>query len=165
MNRPKKATLTLGTMVVAVALLAVGCASIQRWNVIVNKTTPASIEVDLIGVALLEKPAWEGYSIDKYFTRGDPRRKNADRLTQTLQIGQPWVVSMDDPKWSAWLGRGATELLVIANLPGRFEPGSADPRRVFVPLNKKAWRPRIKNALDIEVQESVILVLTPQKPR
>ena len=149
MNRPKKAALNLGIMAGVVAWLAVGCAGVHSWNVVVNKTTPASIEVDLVGVAPLDKPAWEGYSVDQYFAPGDPRRQNANRLTQTLQLGRPWVVSLDDPQWKAWLGRGAAELLVIANLPGRFEPGAADPRRVFIPLSKNAWEPAGGNTLQI----------------
>jgi hypothetical protein len=60
--------------------------------------------------------------------------------------------------------RGATELLLIANLPGHFNSGPADPRRVFIPLDKNAWKAD-RGTLQIEVQDDLIRVMTPQRPR
>ena len=147
------------------ALVAVaGCASGPKpWNLSINKTTSASIQVDLVGVTESEKPYWQGYDIDRYWTDGDLRRKNAQPLSQILKLGQPWVVPATDPHWRTWLGRGDTSLLIIANLPGHFDPGAADPRRLFLPLSKKAWDAK-NNTLEIEVQDTLIQVNTPQKP-
>jgi len=156
----------IAVVLVLAALFLVGCGTTQPtpWNVSITKTTPASIEVDLIGVTESEKPYWEGYNIDKYWTDGDLRRKNAKPLSQDFQSGKRWVVSVDDTKWQEWINRGATSLLVIANLPGHFDAGPADPRRIFLPLEKAAWK--AKNlTLEIEIQDTMILVLTAQKPK
>jgi len=149
-------------MMVATGFVA-GCSSThpQPWNISINKTTYASIDVDLIGITELEKPAWEGYDIDKYWRDGDLRRQNANKITQILKMGQPWTVSIDDPKWQEWMNRGVTELLIIANLPGHFDAGSGDPRRLFLPLDKHSWKAK-DDTLEIEIQDTLILVNTPQ---
>jgi hypothetical protein len=62
------------------------------------------------------------------------------------------MISRDNPKWEHWIDRGATELLLIANLPGsRFPQGPSDPRRVFIPLDKNVWRAE-GGTIQIEVQ-------------
>jgi hypothetical protein len=153
--------------VLLAGLLMTGCGTPrpQAWNVSVVKLSNRSIRVDLIGVTEADKPYWEGYNLDKYWSiDGDLRRKNAQPLTQFLKTGEAWEVSLTDPKWQEWLDRGATELLVLADLPGHFEPGSADPRRRFLPLTKGAWEKtkRTKHhILDIEIQDSMINIVTP----
>ena len=144
------------------ATLLAGCASGPKpWNLSINKTTSASIQVDLIGITESEMPYWAGYDIDKYWSDGDLRRKNAAPLTQILKLGQPWVVAKTDPKWKEWLGRGDSELLVIANLPGHFDAGPADPRRLILPL-RNVYDAKNKT-LEIEVQDTLIRLNTPQK--
>ncbi len=146
-------------------VLLVACQSTKpdpvAWDVVITKTVPASIEVDLIGISDVERPAWEGYDLNRYWTEGDSRRANADKLTKSLQTGQPWVVSRSDPKWQKWLSHGATELLVLANLPGRdFAPGPNDPRRIFLPLSSNRWKTK-GGRLEIEVQDTIVRPLTP----
>src|SRR5437867_1686804 len=85
----------------------------RPWSVSITKQTPAAVEVDLIGVTDLEKPAWEGYSISKYWMPGDPRRANADKITVDLPTGKEWRVEQDNPQWKKWLDRGVTYLLII----------------------------------------------------
>jgi hypothetical protein len=167
----QRARLALTAVLAAVSLLAVGCGILGKskpaaWTVSITKKTQASIEIDVIGVTESEKPSWAGYNIDKYWAPGDPRRKGADKdkLTQTLEFEKAWRIEKKDSKWSHWFDRGATELLIIANLPGKFEPGPTDPRRMFLPLNKKSWDAK-KSTLEIEVQDTLIKVLTRQKPR
>jgi hypothetical protein len=151
---------------VTVCLLLVACRSTRpnatAWDVVITKTTPASIEVDLIGISSIERPAWEGYDLDQYWSPGemDSRRAHADKLSKNLQTGQPWVVSWSDPQWQKWLDRGATELLILANLPGQFAPGRTDPRRTFLPLDRNHWRTK-GNRLEIEVQDTIVRPLTP----
>ena len=101
--------------------------------------------------------------MDQYWSDGDLRRKNADPLTQILNMNQPWKISENDPKWQEWLNRGATKLVVIANLPGKFPPGSADPRLNFFPLGKKCWKAP-NHTLEFEVQDTMVISLTPQRP-
>lgn len=168
MNYSKTTGFYLAMAVILTAVLTVGCASTkthppryQAWNVSITKSTTASIEVDLIGVRDSEKPIWDGYNLDKYWSDGDLRRKDAKPLTQILKVGQPWVVSMNDSKWQEWLNRGATDLLVVANLPGHFDAGPADPRHCYLSLNKYAWPPKT-NTLEIVIQDTMISVQTPQ---
>ena len=153
-------------MIVATGFV-VGCGSTRPrpWNISISKATYASIEVDLIGVTESEKPYWQGYDIDKYWHDGDLRRKNANKITKILKMGQPWMVSIDDPKWQEWINRGATELLIIANLPGHFDAGPGDPRRLFLPLNKGAYHDVKNDTLEIEIQDTLILVNTPQNSK
>lgn len=132
----------------------------RPWAVSIVKNTPASIEVDLVGVTELEKQAWEGYSITRYWTPGDQRRANADKLSMDLVTGKPWIIEATDPKWNQWLGRGVTSLLLIARLPGRFEAGSADPRRLFISLDKNKWK---EKTIKFEIFDTEIRQLTPSK--
>ena len=155
----------LALMSLAIAFFVNGCSTAPKpWNISITKTTPASIQVDLIGITESEKQKWEGYSMDQYWSDGDLRRANSRPLTQTLTKDHPWQISENDPKWQEWLDRGATELVIIANLPGKFPPGSADPRLNFFPLDKGAWKAK-NDTLEFEVQDTIVNSLTPQKSR
>jgi hypothetical protein len=151
-------------LAVALSLLLAGCQttrpSATAWDVVITKTTPASIEVDLIGISDIERPAWEGYDLDQYWSSGDSRRANAEKLSKSLPANQPWVISRNDPEWQKWFSHGATELLVLANLPGHFAPGPTDPRRIFLPLAKDHWQTK-GGKLEIEVQDTIVRPLTP----
>jgi len=52
--------------------------------------------------------------------------------------------------------------MLIARLPGRFEGGASDPRRLFIPLGKKEWKAKGKT-IEIQIQDTLIRVMTPQK--
>jgi len=154
-----------------VILLAAGCSSLGRvkptaWNVSITKKADASIEVDVIGVTEDEKPLWESYNLDKYWSPGDPRRKRAaeDKKTTIFEKGNVFTVDKKDPQWDRWLKQGVTELVIIAFLPGKFEPGAADMRRRFLPLDRKAWDAK-KDTLRIEIREDMVKVVTPKKLR
>ena len=144
--------------------LLVSCQSTHpqpaAWDLVITKTVPASIEVDLIGISDIERPAWEGYDLDQYWTAGDSRRAKADKLSKNLETGQPWVVSRTDHQWQKWLSHGASQLLIMANLPGHFAPGPTDPRRTFLPLAPDRWKTK-NGRLDIEVQDTIVRPLTP----
>lgn len=143
------------------ASMLVGCSSTPRaWNIKIKKS-PA-IEVDLVGVKEREKPQLEAYSIDKYWSPDDLVRKDADKLCSEVGTNEVWVVSRKDPKWNTWLNRGVSGLYIIANLPGSFE-GSPDPRREYLPLTKSHWDAK-KRTLEVEIQSSRIVILTPEKP-
>ena len=159
-----KLTCQLALLVGLVGLLTAGCASKkpQPWNVSLTKTTPATIQVDLIGVRMGDKAEWAGRSINEYWSPGSKVREEADKLTYSLKMGEPVVVKSTDTKWKEWFAHGANELLIIANLPGEFPPGGEDPRRKFLPLRSKDWSPEKKNTIEIEVKQTGIRVLTPQ---
>jgi len=164
----KKSTIAIWVLAGVIGVAVAGCKGTPKpvaWNLHLVKKTPAVIEVDLIGVTPLEKSSWESYSMDSYWRDPeDSRRKNADKLTKALDLNEPWIIPRDDPKWQSWLKRGATELLVVADLPVRSESGTADPRRRFFPLDKKAWDAD-KKTLDFEIWDTLVRSMTPEKPR
>ena len=145
----------------AVSLLFVGCGTTEpkpvAWNITITK--PAPIEVDLVAVTAREKPRFESYSLDKYWSPNDEERKSADKLTS--EPTETWIITKKDPKWKSWMGRRVVGLFIVANLPGNFE-GGADPRREYLPLDKNHWDAK-KSTLEIEVKENRILIRTPEK--
>jgi hypothetical protein len=147
-------------------VLAVGCGSHKpkpvRWDVTLIKETPASIELDLVGVSSADKPAWENnIKVDDYWKNGAVR-KGARKVTTTFENGKTWELKSTDPIWDTWLSYGATELMIIANLPGKHENGPYDRRRKFLPLQAGAYDTKDKT-VRVEVQEENLQVLTPLK--
>ena len=73
-------------LILAVCLCVplIGCKAVRgkpkavAWNLQITKATPATIEVDVIGVTPLDKSSLEGYPVDKYFSANDPRRGLSD---------------------------------------------------------------------------------------
>jgi hypothetical protein len=156
-----KQTIGMCTLVLAVALAATGCSSTPKpvpWKISVTKTTPASIEVDLIGVTEKEKQFYEGLTMDNYWPNS-PVRRDADKLSQILKTKEPWLISDEDPHWKEWHDRGVTTLVVVANLP---VPNGL--WKVSLPLDKKAWDAK-NHTLEIEIQNTLIRVNTPEKAR
>ncbi len=161
---------TSGLPVLLIALTAVssGCRSAKpspvAWNLSITKKTYSTIEVDLVGVPGGGKALWEGYDVDQYWKPGDQRRQDAHPLSKDLVYNEPWIVARTNLQWHEWLDRQkATNLLIIANLPGtNFPSGAADPRRRFVPLDKKAWV-TTKRTLEFEVLDTLINPLSKQR--
>jgi len=162
----RKALGHLSPLLVAIALTGVGCLWSSKikpkaWNVSITKNTESTIVVDLIGITEEEKPEWEGYPIDKYWTPGDQKRADAtDKWSKSLEMGKYETMDSKDEHWKKWLGRGVTHLLIIARLPGTHPPGPADPRRKIISLDKGEWK---GNTLEFEVRATGIRILTPRK--
>jgi hypothetical protein len=161
-----KAPLKLLMLFVAMTFLVTGCRSGTKpvaWNVSITKTTPASIEVDFIGVSPSEKPYWmNDVKPDDYWKPNDSIRQGARKLTINFQSGTTFVLQRKDPIWNDWLNYGATELMVMADLPGTYDNSPYDRRRLFLPLNTKTWKSKNKT-LEIQIQDEFIRVLTPQR--
>lgn len=161
MNLPLAKHCCLLLQTLALCLVAIGCgtprAKPAAWNITITK--PPAVEVDLIGVTQREKERLAGVMVDKYWSPGDPVRKNADKLTSPP--GQAtWTITRQDPKWNQLLKRNAIGFYLIANLPGKFE-GAADPRLEFIPFDKHHWNAR-KSTLEIKVQDNGIVFITPE---
>jgi hypothetical protein len=164
MKTDAKNTLRLLILLV-VAFLGAGCHMGMKpvaWNISVTKTTPASIEVDFIGVSPLEKPSWISEKPDDYWRPNESVRAGAKKVTTSFQAGAKFVLQRKDPIWNDWFHYGATELMIMADLPGQFDNSPNDRRRLFLPLNKKAWNSSHRT-LEIEIQDQFIRVLTPQR--
>lgn len=163
MSKSTKRTIGWSALLLVIALLAPGCvfskskAKPVAWNITITKATPASIEVDLIGVTDDEKKFYDGLSMDSYWPNSQVRR-DADKLSTILQ-DQPWTITQDDPIWAKWKARGVTTLLVVADLP---VPNGL--WKVPLTLDKRAWDAK-NRTLEIEIQNTLIRVETPARIR
>ncbi len=166
MKSISKDTLKLLVLLVAAVFLTAGCHSGTKpvaWNLSVTKATPASIEVDFIGVSPSEKPYWmNDVKPDDYWKPNDSVRQGAKKLTTNFQSGSTFLLTKKSPIWNDWLNTGATELMIMADLPGSYDNGPYDRRRLFLPLNTKQWNSK-HSTLEIEIQNEFIRVLTPQR--
>ena len=161
---------SLSGLLFAVALLTPGCGTTKpgrpaAWSISITKVTPASIELDVVGVNPSDKQQWmNSVNVDDYWKPNSSIRAGARKESTKFESEKTWVLEKDHKVWSEWFGYGATEVMIIANLPGRYEPGPHDRRRIFLPLDKKVWESKDKT-IKVEVQDAFIRVLTPQKPR
>lgn len=161
-------------LLLALCLVAPGCSSTGHksgkpvaWNVKITKTTAASVEVDIIGVSMSEDAYWRrSVKPDDYWNPSKPIRAQAKARTRTTRFenGSVFVLKLEDPIWNQWRGYGTSELLVMANLPGKYSNDEADPRRLILPLGKNDWLPRESKTLELEILDAQIRPLTPAKP-
>ena len=166
MNISTKRTIEWSALYLVISLLASGCGALGSskkvkpvaWNVTITKATPASIEVDVIGVTDEEKKFYDGLNMDGYWPNSQVRR-DADKLSTILKDKQPWTIKIDDPKWVQWKNRGVTTLLVVADLP---VPNGL--WKVPLTLDKKSWNAS-NHTLEIEIQNTLIRVQTPMRIR
>ncbi len=135
-----------------------------------------SLEIDLVGINDGEKPTWENYPINKYFSPNDHWRRDADRVTKTFTTNdrETKTFSRYNPIWGEWIGRptilggsgtgkGAKWLFVIANIPGgQDQPGAQDARRVILPLSGSSW-PMGTKEVEVVIKSSMIVCTTPTK--
>jgi hypothetical protein len=161
MNLSTKQIIGISTLVLSLVFVSTGCKSTPKpkpvaWNLSITKKTPASIEVDLIGVTENEKQFYQGLTMENYWPNSAVRR-DADKLTQILRTNEPWLVGRIDPIWAEWKKRGVTTLIVVANLP---VPNGL--WKVALPLDKKMWDAK-NYTLEIEIQNTLIRVETPEK--
>jgi len=119
-----------------------------------NPASIPSIEVNLVGVNETELPQWQGYSVTKYWSPGDKLRAGADKYEMRFGQTKPSVQTLkkDNPIFQKWQEKTATQLFVLADLPGMGEPegDEADPRRVILPLSPKAWK--LKEGITITIR-------------
>ncbi len=175
---------SLGRGFASIALISVlavclsGCASCkpgvpgkpQAYEVKVNldpSLLQKSVVVDLVGVNSLGLPNWENYSMSDYFGKaGNAMRHDADKVTLSFVSGNSLTNSLarTDPKWTSWLAKGATHLLVLADLPGAHadKPGNQDARRQILPLGRCEW-PNKTKTLIVQVHQSGLEILTPNR--
>ena len=87
----------------------------------------------------------------------------ANQYHRDFKTDATWTLAQTNAIWQTWFNYGATELMIIARLPGSsFDNGPYDRRRIFVPLAKGNWKAS-KRTLQIEVQDEFIRVLTPTR--
>jgi hypothetical protein len=158
---------TLSVAFVVLACLTAGCChGPRKWNLDITKPTTASIRVDLLGVTPSEKVQWQNdVKPDDYWKPNSPIRNGAlDRmLSNDFLAGKTWDVSRTNAMWDKWFSYHATELMVMADLPGGpYDNSAFDRRRIFIPLDCKAWKAK-DNTLQIVIEDNFIRVLTQQR--
>ena len=152
--------------VLASILLGTGChwgTKPVAWRIQVTKTTPASIAVDLVCVSPANTDDLMKVKPDDYWKPNNPFRQGlmTNLVTTSFETETTFVLQRTNAIWNAWLQSGATELVIMADLTGKYDNTSGDFRRKAIPLNTKAWKSSHRT-LDIEIQDQMIKVLTPQ---
>jgi hypothetical protein len=150
----------------ALALISAGCGtpSPAAWNLNVTKLTPASIDVDIVGVQPSDESQLMNMKPDDWWAAppNDLVRRGYKDMTLTTNFasGDKWLVAKDDPIWKKWFGAGVDEIMVIANLPRVHDNTPNDPRRKFLKLTKGTWKDAVKQTLEIHVQDDRVRVVT-----
>ncbi len=104
------------------------------------------VYVDLVGVNEPNHSLLEAYSMTKYWDKkekGDAMRANAIKKTFSFASGPNLTARLEpsDPIWSQWKAQSVSYVFVLVDLPGVHsdQPGSQDPRRRLLPLDKCYW--------------------------
>lgn len=158
-------------------LLLSGCSSckpgkpgpVGKYNVEVvldDSLKSSSVVVDLVGVGVGNLPRWQSYDMNQYWSPRDPLRADAQKITMNFISGKSLTNSLPatDPVWNKWQSRGATHLVVLADLPsvGLRAQGNEDARRLVLPLDQCSW-PNKTKTLSVLVQRSGIVSVTPMR--
>ena len=157
----------LSVLLAILTIISAGCGGVRRWNLSLNKPTTASIRVDLLGVTPSEKVLWQkDVKPDDYWKPNSPTRNDAlgRMMTNDFQAGATWVVSKTNAIWVKWFDYHATELMIMADLPGGpYSNSESDRRRIFLSLNSKAWKEVKNDTLEIRIEDNFIRVLTKER--
>ena len=101
--------------------------------------TSSSVLVDIVGIGP-NNQALKLTPVSKYWQGGAGQSK-ADAKSYRFGPNSPqnYTLAAGDPIWKRWHDMGATEVMVIADLPGVFAdmPGDADARRKILPMSSK----------------------------
>jgi len=168
MNSINSKSRTCFILLAAVSLISTGCFTPRpvAWNLSVTKATPASIDVDIVGVQPSDEAQLTSMKVSDWWAsppRDLTRRGYKDMmLTSNFQTGDKWVVSKDDPIWHKWFGLGVREIMVIADLPQVHEDS---PRRKFLLLTSGDWMNPVNQTIEIRVQGDRVWVVTAQREK
>jgi hypothetical protein len=158
----------------------VGCCSYpgpaQAWPISITADPTLkgkSVEVDLVAVNAAEDPGWQSMPISDYFQANNQKRADAAKYMMHFGPGKPETQKFDPATpqwkelWKTWLGQGAVNMYIIANLPGDFsdKSGTSDPRRRILPLGKCAWQKNTPKEWQIRLRASGVEVETPPDPK
>lgn len=102
--------------------------------------TSSSVLVDVVGIGP-NNQALKLTPVSRYWQGGSAQAKGDSK---SYRFGpnspQTYTLGANDPIWKHWQAIGATEVMVIADLPGVFadQPGDADARRKILPMSSKS---------------------------
>ena len=103
-----------------------------RLSTLPDQPTVNSTEVHLVAVNQRDYARWVGHPVNQYWSPSDTLRREAQSsgrayvMVFSADDPKPKQLSRSDPIWSKWRADGATQLLVLAFLPGaQTESGAA----------------------------------------
>lgn len=160
-------------LVLAAALFLVGCPTVPRVvhlqpefrAEVASAYHGATISVDLVGVNNSELAVWKAKPVDDYFAPGNVFRDSAQKVTLNFGGGGETTqrVSPSHPVWQDWRAKGATQVIVIADLPGYTLPiGGVDIRRQMIPLESTNWERSPEEVVIQITPTGIILVPAPK---
>jgi len=135
-----------------------------------------SVEVHVVGINPSELDEWKNYSVTKYFTPSDPKRRAAvdEKYSCVMRFVQdsanPQTFTSGETVWKNWEKRNARYFVVLADIPGFTDkddkPGDMDPRRKILPLDAGQWDWAFwgSKTIRIEVSSGGVTCLTSHKP-
>lgn len=123
-------------------LLLTGCSSSLSTVKLQGSSSVASssVQVDVVGLTAAGQTL-KAIPVPQYW-RGANAQYRAD--AKSFRFGpnspQTYTIEPTDPIWKHWQDIKATEVMVIADLPGVFSdlPGDADQRRKILPIASKS---------------------------
>ena len=124
-----------------------------------------SVLVDVVGVNPVNLTRLDSYSMTQYWKPNDSMRNDVSKITFDFISGQSLSQSLrkNDPKWKNWLDRGATHVVVLADLPGQTDKPQ-DSRRLTLSLDPCAWPDKTTN-LVVQVKPSGVYLETAPRPQ
>jgi hypothetical protein len=132
-------------------ILLSGCDAPEVVIVVAPEYADATIQIDFVKVPRSEIGIWMAKDLNAYFSHADPLRAQAVERDAIYSVhynipdlNYKGLIPTDDPVWERFKfdtgsGEQDFDILVLADLPGVFEPGPNDPRRRVIPLYRKAW--------------------------
>lgn len=147
----------LGALGLALAVSACS-SSVEDFNVTIQVDDSLrnqyglmpSFEVDVLAINSDQEERIKGYDIDEYFEYKNPLRTSLAKRTLKFSedSAKTQIIDSSDPMWEEWASNKAEILVLIANLPyvhggmasgDNASGGSADGRRLMVPMKKDHW--------------------------
>jgi hypothetical protein len=116
------------------------------------------VQVDVIGIKAADMAQWQGYSVSKYFSGDDARRKDAAaRGMKEMALGPAKpsdTLSKGDQLWGKW--QKAEMIVILANIPGYSgSTGGDDARRLILPTRTDFWK---DSKININVESSLLSI-------
>jgi hypothetical protein len=122
-----------------------------------------SVQIDIVGVNEAERQRWVDKSVDEYWRSGDPLRSTPDKAVMTFRPDElSKTLAASDPLWSKWIGKGATDMVIMGYIPGVIGSGATDSRRLVLPMDRCKWAD--DQPIQVLVGRNGLNLMTPLKP-
>jgi len=168
--------MTIRSLLLALVLAvgAVGCGKTGRYNIrvtIAPELRDVSEEVHIVGVNDTDLARWNDRSMTQYWLNVGPEQDDVYRMVFGRGFASTNILSAEDEIWSRWKSLGARHLFILSLYPmgAKDDTGSADPRRLYLPMEKKRWKIspfKVRDEIVIEVRPAPegLKCLTPPNP-